>query len=934
VTVVLDRPSAPAASPSVRATTKPSRSGLLPHFPALDGLRGLAVVGVVAFHAQLPGSNGGFLGVSTFFTLSGFLITSLLLTERRATTGIDIRQFWKARFRRLMPASLAALSLAVLFGVMAADAVQRRNLAGDVIASLAYVANWRFLLAQQSYADIFGQASPVAHFWSLAIEEQFYVLYPLMAWWLLVRRRVGRGLFAAVLGVLAAASVGLGLSGLLSPDAIYYSTPTRAAELLAGALLAVAMFDRRVTIPLATNRTVQRVVGGAGLAALVACLFLWVVTEQSGDRSPWLYKGGLPAYSLLTMAVILAAVTPWGPVKSILATPALRRLGLLSYGIYLYHWPVFVWLDPHHVALPGPALLGLRLAVTALLAVVSFHFLETPIRRRRGLAGRMPVWPFAPPVIAGLAVAVIAVSATAPPPIVDFEAAASQLSSGHSGGPASAPDTRAKEPPFPRIAFYGDSTALMTGTGVARWAQATHRADTADGVPRLGCGIGRGGERKDESGKAYKVDDRCNRWELDFRQSIETDEPNLAVVQIGPWEVADRRLEGSSRWVTFGDPEYDAFMLDEMQRAVDVLSSHGAVVVWLTSPIIGPDGTTDATTARGPAADPRRMNRLNELIRQLPAKRPGKVELVDLAGWLSGTGEDRRLRPDGIHFSAATGTEVAERFLADALTSTFKRAWTTRAEQMGDTAADGPAPTPTDDKYLTTKYRALVIGDHTAGVLAGGLQTWGSRTGVLDVDTQTADCGILQNVERRLPGGTAAPPVSACQSSIFGVLQKAVATKPDFVLVAPSAWDLADLKLTADSPAVSWGDPAFDSTAATQYLKLVAALNKIGAVVIFVNPPVADIAGTGPDASARWLGGGTRDRARRYDEVIRNVVAMTPKKGAQVLDMAHWAAKSLPFLANGGNLSAEERAALGEWTAKQAYVQYDNGDKLKLVPGR
>ncbi|MCX7620230.1 MAG: acyltransferase, partial [Acidimicrobiales bacterium] len=185
----------------------------LPHFPGLDGLRGLAVLVVLLFHSGFSWAKGGFLGVSSFFTLSGFLITALLLAERRATGAIDLKAFWIRRFRRLMPAALTCLTVVAVFGLFGADGTQKRNLAGDALSAMGYVANWRFVFSGQSYADLFAAPSPVLHFWSLAIEEQFYLLYPLLAYG--VFRLVGfsRRYFGAVVLVLILASVSASFVG-------------------------------------------------------------------------------------------------------------------------------------------------------------------------------------------------------------------------------------------------------------------------------------------------------------------------------------------------------------------------------------------------------------------------------------------------------------------------------------------------------------------------------------------------------------------------------------------------------------------------------------------------------------------------------------------------------------------------------------------------
>ena len=265
LTIAATRPEADDTGPE-RASTAERRH--LPHFPAIEGLRGLAVAAVVLFHAQFDWMKGGYLGVSTFFTLSGFLITSLLLAERSGTGQVDLRRFWTRRVRRLMPASFAALALIALFGIFAADAVQKRNLAGDVISALAYVANWRFLFSNQSYGELFAAPSPVQHFWSLAIEEQFYLVFPVLAWFALARLRVRQGVFAVVVAVLIAGSLALTLFGGLSHDAIYYNTFTRAAELLAGSLLAALIYRRRVTSAMVGHPATRRWIGAASLSLI------------------------------------------------------------------------------------------------------------------------------------------------------------------------------------------------------------------------------------------------------------------------------------------------------------------------------------------------------------------------------------------------------------------------------------------------------------------------------------------------------------------------------------------------------------------------------------------------------------------------------------------------------------------------------------------
>jgi peptidoglycan/LPS O-acetylase OafA/YrhL len=866
-------------------------SGTLPHLPALDGLRGLAVGAVLLFHAGFSWMAGGYLGVSTFFTLSGFLITALLLTERKRTGGIDLRSFWTRRFRRLMPAALAALALATLFGITAADAVQRRNLAGDVTASLLDLANWRFIVSGQAYADLFGAPSPVLHFWSLAIEEQFYLLYPVLAWVALRVLKVRRAAFAALLAVLVAASLAVTLFAGFEPDRIYFGTDTRAAELLVGGLLATVLFHPRTTAALTTGRRTRPAVATAGAVALGACVVLWVTVPQG---TAWLYRGGFTAYAVLSALVVLAAITPVGPVQRLLGSSPLRGLGLISYGVYLYHWPVFLWLTPARTGWSDAALLVPRLAVTFALALLSYRFLETPVRRGRRLAGVRPIR-FVPLAAGTLVIATIVVTVSAPRPTIDFESAAAELEllpslpeatgddeaalfdGGGTGddGTAAAPplpppQTVVGTPPRPRIAFFGDSTAIMTAIGVYRWSQAADEVDMVQGGAWFGCSIGRGGEWR--SGSEYGfIPDKCNQWGTTWADRIAANQPNIAVVQIGPWDVPDRRLPGDSEWRALGDPVYDDFLLQEMTAAVDVLSAQGAVVVWLRVPPVGAGQLGDGQAVRGVAADPARNTRLNELIDQLPSVRPGKVATVDLAGWLADTGEDVRLRPDGVHFGADQATEVAERWLGPTLIATFQREWRrAEAERLAQASAD--------------RRRVLVLGDPSAADVADALATWGAESGLVEVVTiGRPPCGVLRTTTRRTPDGPEPTPAE-CEHLQYGWMQSAVAAQADVIVVAPSIWDVTDVSF-AGASAVGPGDPAYDDEARVQLGELDDALTRAAPSVVWLaGAPMTWHPGAAPTP---WFGA---ERTARYAALLDDLAG----PGTTVVDLGALLAQAPP----------------------------------------
>ena len=612
----------------------------LSYWPALDGLRGLSVAAVLVFHSGFGWAAGGYLGVSAFFTLSGFLITTLLLTEWSETGRISLRHFWSRRLRRLMPAALAALGVVVLFGAAVADADQLRELRGDVLAALGYVANWRFIYSGQSYADLFAEPSPVLHFWSLAIEEQFYLCFPLLA--VLALQRRGLRTFRVTLVLLAAASVAVGwwlLAADASGDRLYYGTDTRAFELLVGALLACAVARAPAGAPhsQAGRVTLQT----AGALAFAAMLFLWSTLAQS-DR--WLHRGGLWVHALLAAVVVAAAVQPGGPVRALLGREPLRRLGLISYGVYVYHWPIFLWLDADRTGLSRLPLLCVRAAVTVALAMCSYHLLERPIRDGRRLTGRRP-WAFAPAVAGAVCVALVAVTADLPAPPIVYEAVRQDLPPPPVlGDLAPTPAVPGSEPPV-RVLILGDSVAETVGRGLERWGARTGNAVVNNGA-RGWCAIGRGGV-------AYIFGTRpadqvgCNDWSK--RWDIERFRPDVVMVLSTLWELFPRRLEQWDGTRTIGDHEYDRWLISEYVAAAEFLSSRGARVVWLTAP---------CTKDKNPV-EIEKIRYLNRMIVGLETRVAAEtLEVVDLyphvcpgGSYTADLGGIDDARPDGLHFS-------------------------------------------------------------------------------------------------------------------------------------------------------------------------------------------------------------------------------------------------------------------------------------------
>ena len=348
----------------------------LPYRPGLDGLRALAVAGVVLYHAGVSWMPGGFLGVDVFFVLSGYLITSLLLAERRREGSVGFKAFWLRRARRLLPAVL----LVVFVCLLAASTIARDDLArtrGDALASLVYLTNWHLIAASHSYFNAFGRPSLLQHLWSLAVEEQFYLFWPLILLGSL--KLVGRRGTVLLTVVLALSSTAL-MWGLYNPNQdpsrVYYGTDTRASTLLVGALLAFAWplggFRDEV------SRRAARVLDGIGCLALAGVLAFFVRVQ---DYAPWLYRGGFLLVALCTAVLIAVVVHPASALGRALGTRPLRWIGVRSYGIYLWHWPVMMLTRPGiDVPWRGTLVILAQIALTVALAALSYRYVEMPVR--------------------------------------------------------------------------------------------------------------------------------------------------------------------------------------------------------------------------------------------------------------------------------------------------------------------------------------------------------------------------------------------------------------------------------------------------------------------------------------------------------------------------------------------------------------------------
>lgn len=342
----------------------------------LDGLRALAVAGVLLYHANVSWMPGGFFGVDLFFVLSGFLITSLLLEEWVSTGAIRLRQFWIRRARRLFPAVLVVIAFTLLATLtIARDDLSRTR--ADAISAAVYLTNWHEIIASHSYFTHFGRPSLLQHFWSLAVEEQFYVLWPLILI-VCMRKLRTRQIQATIAGL---AAVSFALMWVLynpggDPSRVYYGTDTRAFTLLIGALLAFVWPVARRDIHI--SKPVARLLEAAGVLSLAGVVLQFVVVH---DYQPWLYHGGFLVMALCGAVLVGVVACKQSVLGRALGCGPLRWIGVRSYGIYLWHWPIMQLTRPHtDVPLGGAGLILAQAAATVAAAALSYRYIEMPIR--------------------------------------------------------------------------------------------------------------------------------------------------------------------------------------------------------------------------------------------------------------------------------------------------------------------------------------------------------------------------------------------------------------------------------------------------------------------------------------------------------------------------------------------------------------------------
>ena len=638
----------------------------------LDGLRAVAVLLVLCFHFGLGWLGGGFFGVDMFYVLSGYLITGLLLAEFERREHIGLVAFWLRRARRLLPALLVVLAVVTLLVRFAEPSGAVPGFRGSALSALFYVSNWWQIASSGNYFVATGATSPLTHTWSLAVEEQFYLVWPLVV---LAVLHVARSFRRGVRALLVVATAGVVASVVemvvlfhpgANPTRIYFGTDTHAQSVLVGAVLACVLtlierrrgetgMDPEARAPAA--RAQITAVGLVGMALVVA------LSHALGGSSPATYRGGFFLVAICSALAIAAVVAvPGGILARTLSLAPLVWLGTISYGIYLWHFPVVIFLDSQRTGLGGPALFALRTTVTVVVAAVSFYLIERPVIERRFWQSVRAAGPALVAVAATVAVVTVGTTGQA--------TAAPTTPAGLIGTGATAAEWRAVNLTHfapsgnrIRVLLVGDSLALTVAVGMARFA-ASYGLDMG-GRSHTGCGVATAVPLLDH-GVVGDPFGNCKTWPIWWADDVAQLHPQVVGLMTGFWEVVDRQYQG--RWQHLGDPAFDAYETAQLEHAVAILSSGGAKVALFTSPYFRTGEQPNG--ALWPQDDPARVDRFNRLIEQVAARHPVAVSVVPLNRFLDPSGHftwslDGRVarQGDGVHTTLAGGTYLAPRIL-------------------------------------------------------------------------------------------------------------------------------------------------------------------------------------------------------------------------------------------------------------------------------
>jgi peptidoglycan/LPS O-acetylase OafA/YrhL len=639
---------------------------------AFDGFRGIGLLLIMGFHFGVAGMPGGFVGVDAFYVLSGYLITGLLLGEWARAARIKLGAFWLRRARRLLPALLVVLIVVTLVVRFAYPAGLYPNLRWADLSALFYFSNWWQIADSGNYFVATGAVSPLTHTWSLAVEEQFYLLWPLVVLAVLhVGKKFDRGiellLGVSLAGVIASATEMFWLYGpRANITRLYFGTDTHAQSILVGAVLAcvLTLVQRRRgedgMAPVARStpaRVAWTVVGLAGFAGTLA------LTYTLSGTATFAYRGGFLLSALSAAAIILGAVcVTGGPIARVLSVRPLVWMGTVSYGAYLWHYPVFIELDSSRTGTGGASLLAIRMVATFALAAASYYLVERPVMEDVFWKSVKATGPAFIAMTVTVAVVVAGTTSVASAGVSTTVPVRSTMSIPLGERQALESAGAFSTDPI-RFLLVGDSLAVTAGLGLVRGSVVNFGVRVINkGV--LGCDL----DNLDavSSGQRDIPVSDCRNWRSLWTHQVEQFHPEVVGFLAGRWDITDHLLHGQV--VTIDQPAWNQHLTEEMDKVVGVLSSRRARVVLFTMPYIAPpqeapDGSIYPENRNS------RVDEYNQILRRVAARHPGTVTVVDLNVVLDPSGHFQTVVDgvtvrwaDGIHVSKAGG-QWAEQYI-------------------------------------------------------------------------------------------------------------------------------------------------------------------------------------------------------------------------------------------------------------------------------
>ncbi len=679
----------------------------LSYIPTFDGMRGFWVVlGPLLYHGRpnsIPGGPdivpGGILSLDLFFVLSSYLIVTIALREWQGTGRIDVVAYAGRRVRRLFPALFLVVAFLSLYLAVIDDPDLVSRWTGAIVSALTYSANWHEIAAGVSYFEGFRAPSPLKHVWSFSIEEQFYLFAPMFLiaglWW---GGRRGREILLAlsVMGALGSAwwMQRVHVEGE-DPSRAYYGTDTRAQALFVG--IAMALIINIYGQP--------RTKAGTRFVALLAypatAVHLWAVLFVS-ERDAWLFeKGGFLLVAIAAGVALwgMSQPAPWSPLHSLFASPPFRYAGRISYGLYLFHWPVYLLVTPERAGalfgtdrLSGWSLLALHLSLTVAISIVSFHVVEQPFVKRTWPVTRRPFLPTSG-ALAGAALIVVTLAGllwanTNRPTeieqvIIEVPVAATPDTSGADDGV----EIGDGEPIFgipnddegvvgpTRILVVGDSVSAQIGWALHYWGEDHPDEIVVFNESHLGCPVGRWGEKRVTEEEVGPVGEVCSSWAepvaphevadaevVSWITAVDLFQPDIVLGIVSAWDLVDRIVPGvADDWTSIGDPAYDAFIFDEYTEATDILSGGDAALFWLDAHYLNREVPDDHAA---------RVDGINSIIVDVVAQFPEReIQILDYGEFIGPVGEDRdlALRDDGVHLDQQGVDEVSSWLLEQIL---------------------------------------------------------------------------------------------------------------------------------------------------------------------------------------------------------------------------------------------------------------------------